>query len=196
MQLSKKHLSRVVIYGSPGSGKSTLAKKLATMLNIPVIHLDDIFWLPNWVEMKQTQFRDYVSNFIKNNSNWIIDGNYSRVRDLILPHATLAIYINLPTYTVIWRLFSRTVSRNTPLKLAHVTPLPKNIEQTGGDEEGILKPFFELSYYAILHKLRKREKMKQEIDSVIGIENLIIFNNAREIKDFLSLIEHAIFNLF
>ena len=37
--------SRIVIIGNSGSGKSHLAQALATQLALPVIDLDDIFWL-------------------------------------------------------------------------------------------------------------------------------------------------------
>ncbi len=35
---------RIRIVGNTGSGKSTVAKKVGVLLNLPVIHLDEIHW--------------------------------------------------------------------------------------------------------------------------------------------------------
>jgi adenylate kinase family enzyme len=41
-------MDRVVVLGIPGSGKSTISRFLGDHFGIPVLHLDTIFWLPNW----------------------------------------------------------------------------------------------------------------------------------------------------
>ena len=44
------NMKKIVILGCAGCGKSTLAKKLGSQLNIPVLHLDTIYWKANWKE--------------------------------------------------------------------------------------------------------------------------------------------------
>lgn len=39
-------MKKIMIVGSGGAGKSTLAKQLGEKLDIPVYHLDAIFWQP------------------------------------------------------------------------------------------------------------------------------------------------------
>ena len=39
--------------GCPGSGKSTLAKKLAIEYNLPLVHLDSIYWRENWTNISK-----------------------------------------------------------------------------------------------------------------------------------------------
>ena len=51
-------MSKIIVIGSSGSGKSTLSRELSNILEIPVYHLDKLFWKPNWVmTTKDEQFK-------------------------------------------------------------------------------------------------------------------------------------------
>ncbi len=105
---------RVVIYGPSGSGKSTLGAALAERLGLPWIELDPIFHArPNWDDLTTEEFRlRVVEELVAHPDGWIVDGNYSMVRDLILPHAETAIWLDLPFGTVYRRLAVRTITRS------------------------------------------------------------------------------------
>ena len=104
---------RIAIYGPAGSGKSTLARLLGEKLGLPVVELDAIFHAhPNWVDLETGEFRARVADvLVEHSEGWVIDGNYSVVRDLILGQADTAIWLRLPFRTVYRRLASRTISR-------------------------------------------------------------------------------------
>ncbi len=38
---------RIMIIGAPGSGKSRAARRLAEITGLPLIHLDNEYWLPD-----------------------------------------------------------------------------------------------------------------------------------------------------
>lgn len=63
-------MQRIVILGNAGSGKSTLARALGKRLDLPVVHLDTLFWEPGWVEPDAEQFRLRVSEAIATDA-WI-----------------------------------------------------------------------------------------------------------------------------
>ena len=43
-------MERILIIGCGGAGKSTLARQLGERTGLPVVHLDQLFWHPGWVE--------------------------------------------------------------------------------------------------------------------------------------------------
>lgn len=188
--MKRSNFDRIVIYGTPGSGKSTLAKKLGAILDTKHIHLDDVFWYPNWTFPTNETFRSKVKEAVIGDQ-WIVDGNYSRVRDMILPNATFAIIIDLPLYTILWRILARTISRNTKLKLITVTPLPLRIEESGSRED-IAYGIYELSRMAIKYKLRRLKELKKEVSQTIGEKNLLCFYNQEGIDHFVIELEKKI----
>lgn len=100
-------MQRIVILGNAGSGKSTLARLLGKRLDLPVVHLDTLFWEPGWVEPDAVQFRERVRNAIATDA-WICEGNYARrTFDLRLPRADLIIWLDTPRLTCLMRVLVR-----------------------------------------------------------------------------------------
>lgn len=102
-------LSRTVIVGSSCSGKSTLARTLSRILDQVHIELDELYWDKNWKPRSSEDFRERVSGALPSD-RWIVDGNYRVVRDMIWPHATVLIWLNLPLSTVLARGIKRALA--------------------------------------------------------------------------------------
>ena len=68
---------RISILGYSGSGKSTLAAKIGSKYGIPVLHLDTLHFLPNWVERDNSAMAADVAPVVAQ-PDWVIDGNYSK----------------------------------------------------------------------------------------------------------------------
>lgn len=96
--------------GTSCSGKSTLAEAVGAKTNLPVTHLDDLFWNPGWVETPLEAFRDKVRRAVFE-ENWIIDGNYSRIAELTRNRATEIVWLHLPFTLVFARCLKRTMGR-------------------------------------------------------------------------------------
>lgn len=103
-------MERVVVVGSSGAGKSTFAKGLANLLGQPHIELDTLHWEEDWTMPVIEEFRARVSNAIVP-EHWVVDGNYSVVRDLVWRRATAIIWLNYPLSIVLRRVFWRSVQR-------------------------------------------------------------------------------------
>ena len=68
-------MKRVLIIGSAGAGKTTLARRIGTLLDLPVIHLDRHFWNPGWVETPRDEWTRKVDGLVAG-ERWVMDGNY------------------------------------------------------------------------------------------------------------------------
>lgn len=102
--------ARVVVQGPSGSGKSTLAATLADTLAVAYLELDDIFQQPNWTPLELEEFRRQVGSFVEQ-PRWVVDGNYSQVRDILWSSATSIVIIDLPKRIVMSRVIRRTFLR-------------------------------------------------------------------------------------
>lgn len=107
MMPEDEQLKRVVIIGTSCSGKTTLARNLAKKLGVPHIELDSIFWKPNWTPTPKEEFRDLVTEAVAPEI-WVLDGNYSAVRDVLWARATTLVWLNYPFRVVGWRALRRT----------------------------------------------------------------------------------------
>jgi adenylate kinase family enzyme len=103
-------MQRVNVVGTSSSGKSTLARTLAERLGVPCIELDALHWEPNWTEAPTEVMRERVRAAIGPDS-WVVDGNYSAVRDLVWARADTVVWLDLPLRTILARYAGRTVRR-------------------------------------------------------------------------------------
>ncbi len=97
---------RIAVIGTSGSGKTTLAHTLAQQLDLPHTELDAIHWGPDWTPTPPEIMLARVAATL-NGPRWVVDGNYSMVRDWIWPHADTLVWLNYSLPVILWRLWWR-----------------------------------------------------------------------------------------
>jgi adenylate kinase family enzyme len=103
---------RVNVIGGSGSGKSSVGRAIAAKLDLPFIELDEIHWskYPNWRVPADDEFRVWVKEATAGD-RWVVDGSYSRTRDIVWARADTVVWLELPFVVRLWRVLRRTIGR-------------------------------------------------------------------------------------
>ena len=103
---------KIIITGTTCTGKTTLGKKIAEEFSIAQIDLDDIHFLPNWIEKENDVFVNDVNTELRKHQEWIVTGSYqSLLKDTVWQKANLIIWLDYPLHLILRRYFIRTYKR-------------------------------------------------------------------------------------
>jgi adenylate kinase family enzyme len=92
--------------GSGGAGKSTFARALGRVTELPVVHLDEHYWRPGWVETPRDEWV-VAQGALVAQERWIIEGNYSNTFDVRFARADTIIVLAFPRRVCIYRALKR-----------------------------------------------------------------------------------------
>lgn len=167
---------KILVVGPGGAGKSTFSKKLSEVLNIPVYHLDNIYWLPNWEHLTREELMEKV-NEITSKDKWIIDGNYSGSLEQRVPLADVIIFLDFNIFFCVCSATKRM------LKSKKV----KRDDLTEGCVEKLDKNFIDFIKWVMAFRKKNRPKML-EIFSRYSTP-ILRFKNRKELYKFLEEIK-------
>ncbi len=103
-------MQRVSVVGPSGSGKTTVATRIASSLGLPRLELDAVHWQRNWTPLDTDTLRSRVDEFTSA-ERWVIDGNYSTVRDIVTARADTVVWLRHRRLVVMGRLVRRSIRR-------------------------------------------------------------------------------------
>ena len=99
-------MQRIMIIGGPGSGKSTLARALGDRLDLPVVHMDPIYWKGDWIERGKAEVMQ-MATAAADAPAWVFDGNHSRSMACRAERADLIVMLDMPRILRMWRVLWR-----------------------------------------------------------------------------------------
>ena len=105
-------MKRIIIIGCGGAGKSTLARQLGEKLNLPVVHLDKLFWRPNWISVSQEEFDELHRRELAKET-WILDGNFNRTMPERIARCDTVIYLDFSRFACLMGVARRIVHCGT-----------------------------------------------------------------------------------
>jgi len=165
-------VKKILIIGCCGAGKSTLSKKLSTKLGLPVIHLDQAYWKPGWIETPKEEWECKIAELVKQLA-YIMDGNYSGSLHLRLPSADQVIILDYPTRICFWRVIKRIV---------------KNLGVTRSDMTQGCPERFDLAFlhYVLVFNIVSRKKIYKKIRDTPHNADLLVLKNDKEVNFYLA----------
>jgi len=116
----------VALLGPAGAGKSWLARQLADILEVPVVHLDRLYWKPGWVATPDQEWREIQLEELERDS-WIADGIQEGRNDvsLWLDAADAIVFMDVSPLTSVRRVIRRRLeSADGPEMPADCKPAP------------------------------------------------------------------------
>jgi adenylate kinase family enzyme len=99
-------MERIAIIGCGGSGKTHLARQLAIRLDLPLTHLDAVYYDETWKTLTQEEFSALQASLVAE-PRWIIEGNYASTLPVRLEAADAVIVMDLPARTCLRGILQR-----------------------------------------------------------------------------------------
>lgn len=163
-------MERILIIGCGGAGKSTLARQLGEKLNLPVVHLDKLFWKPGWVEESQDEFDRKLALELEK-PRWIIDGNFNRTMPQRLEKCDTLIYLDFSRWTCLLGVVKRILTTYGTVRPDMGEGCPERFD-------------LEFLKWVWNYNKDKRQRNYQLLQQAVHAEKIVL-KNRRMVKHFL-----------
>jgi adenylate kinase family enzyme len=163
---------KICVLGASGTGKTTLGRMLGEKLNIPILHLDSVYWKKDWQNISKKEFDSYMKNYLTKNKSWVIDGNYSNNKHFKyrLDAADIIVFLDFGTNESLKGIHKRAA------EYKHQT----RSDMAEGCVEGIDQVF--LQYVAGYYKFRAKY-LKAVINQYQNKKQVLIFKSRTELYE-------------
>jgi adenylate kinase family enzyme len=170
-------MKRVAIIGSGGSGKSTLAQEIGHRLELPVYHLDKLFWSPNWIERPKQEWRELQESLCAK-PKWVMDGNYGGTMDVRLFACDTIIFLDMPRILCLWRVTKRFFKYR-----GRARP-----DMTQGCEERLTREFL---LWVWNYPKDRKPGILARLKTLRATKNVVVLKSPRAVQKFLSGLTHS-----
>lgn len=143
-------------------------------MNIPVYHLDALFWKPNWEAVSKEQQINVQKQLVQQDE-WLIDGNYGGTVDIRLEAADTVIFLDLPRLLCIRNIFKRVWIYRGKTRPDMGDDCPEKLDLS------FLKWVWDFP-------INKRPELLQKLSAYEAVKNVIVLKSPKEIREFLDQI--------
>ena len=164
-------MNRVLVIGAGGAGKTTLARRLARCTNLPLVHLDTLYWRPGWEPTPREEWRSKVEALARS-EQWIMDGNYESTLDIRLPACDTVVFVDRHRVLCVWRVFVR--------RIRHMGR--RRPELPVGCQERLTWEFLSWIW---TYASRRREGILSQLELLCASKRVVILRSGNSTEQFL-----------
>jgi len=167
-------LKKILVIGCCGAGKSTFSKKLQSIINLEIIHLDQYYHKPNWEETEQDEWKKIVNSLVQKPS-WIMDGNYGGTFDVRFKEADTIIYLDYPILKCFWRVIIRIFKYHGVVRS----------DMANGCKEQFNLEFL---HFVLTFNSKNRKRFIQKLNLIKDEKKVLVFKTDKQADKFLAQI--------
>jgi adenylate kinase family enzyme len=161
-------MERIAILGPCGAGKSTFARELGDALDLPVVHLDKLYWQPGWVESENDEFVARLKLEL-DKPRWIVDGNYTSKLSSRFEVADTIIHLDYPRWIHFPRVLKRIVTSFGRVRPDMGDDCPEQLD-------------WEFLKFCWTFRREQRPKVMAQIDRVKATKNVLSFEHPKNLE--------------
>lgn len=162
-------MKRILIIGCPGAGKSYFAKALGKLLNIPVIHMDNIYWKKDKTSISHEELIEKMQPYLEQDE-WIIDGNYHNSLKHRIQYATDVFFLNISREECIKGMIERIDVPRDDIPWVESEKDAEELIAWTEDYEArtkfIEETLLEENQHITVHTLKSRQEMNEYIENL------------------------------
>jgi hypothetical protein len=150
------------------------------------VELDSIYHQPGWTSLSDDEFRARVAAATEPET-WVVDGNYSVIRDITWSRADTVVWFDLPYRTVMGRTIRRTLRRAiTREELWNGNKEPLSNLWSFNPEKSII------AWTATRHRVYRRRYRAAEIDPQLADLHFVRLRSQAQADIFLEGVRSAL----
>lgn len=161
--------NKISIVGISASGKSFFARKLAQKINLPICHMDTLFWKGNWQEVAEQDYLKEHESLIKEDK-WMIEGYIDGKMASRLKEADLVIFLDYSGSCCAWQVIKRWFTHRKNAR----PELPKESKEK-----------FKIKFFWLVITRGERKNILEAI-KIADPKNLIILKSPNQANKFLA----------
>ena len=171
-------MKRIMVIGCSGSGKSTLSLRLHKLLDLPIFHLDQVYWKPGWIESERIEWIA-AADKITAQSEWIIDGNYGSTMDARMARADTIVYLDFSTLKCLYRITKRIWQYKGSSRPDMTAGCPERFD-------------LEFYHYVLTFNLTRRKGLINKIKAIQNHKDVYVLRSNLEIENFFDGVKSSL----
>ncbi|HEX8897819.1 MAG TPA: DNA topology modulation protein [Chthoniobacterales bacterium] len=166
-------MRKILLIGAGGSGKSVLAARIAAQTDLPLIHLDALFWKPGWVETPRDEWRRMVGELVQRDA-WVMDGNYGGTLDLRLAACDTVLFLDFAPLVCCWRVLKRRGQFHNKSRPDAGSDCPERLD-------------LEFLRWIWTYRKKRRPKILKKLSAAAARgKQVIVLRNAKGVENFVA----------